>query len=71
MEITVGYRPVDGIQEIRVHYYELIDGKGWSADLSVWVPWDDSWSRTEKIAAAAARDFLSRALSAHDTRFPG
>jgi len=66
MEITIiGYHPVEQMIEVRMAYYQEIDGYGWRADLSVWVPHMDSLDDIRRRAYAAAEDFVSRLQSAH------
>lgn len=65
MEITIGTQTVEGMVPITVQYYEVREGFGWKAEVQVWVPWSDSCAELHRLAGNAARDFLSRAISAH------
>jgi len=70
MKITVGAQPVYGMAECYVSYFEEINGLGYSANLTVWVPWVDSYIEHQKLAREAARLFLERALLAHSSPDP-
>lgn len=63
MEITVGKPVIDGKVEMRVSYFEEIDGLGFSAEVTVWVPHTDSLSELESLAKTQAEQFLLRAVS--------
>lgn len=68
MEININnYHPGDELVEAIVRYHEIINGHGYSAQLSVWVPNLDSRSEIRRLAAEEAKKFLERALLAHSS----
>jgi len=66
MEITIGPSHPEGMVPVTVDYYEQIDDLGYSARVEVFVPDSDSRSEIRATAMVAARDFLERAIAAHD-----
>ncbi len=68
MQITINnYNQDDKMVQATVSYYELIDGHGYSAQISVWVPNVDSRSEIRKLANEEAKKFLERAILAHSS----
>ena len=70
MKITIGGTANNGMIEVRVTYYEQVDGLGQSGDVLVWVPDHDSRAEIKKSARIAAAAFLTRALQAHSSPDP-
>ena len=67
MDIKIGEEPIDGKVHISIHYHEMIDSLGYSAQVEVWVPASDSISEIHERAHEEAKKFLRRALSAHSS----
>lgn len=66
MNITIGNsNPDDELISVRVSYYEIINDRGHSADVVVWVRNVDSRDELRSLAKAEAVKFLQLALSAH------
>jgi len=63
MRIAVGKPVIEGKVEMRVSYFEEIDGLVSSAEVTVWVPHSDSVSELESLAKTEAEQFLLRAVS--------
>ena len=50
---------------MEVHFYEQIEGLGYNAAVTVWVPASDSRSEIEAFAKIEALAFLKRLISVH------
>lgn len=70
IEIVVGQKPFEGSLSVSVRYYEQRNGKGWSGEVTVWVPASDSRAEIERLARAEAAAFLRRSLEAHSAEDP-
>ncbi|MGV7196536.1 hypothetical protein [Xanthomonas axonopodis] len=64
MEIDIGRQPIDGKMNVSVSLYNVIDQKGFSIDMSVWVEDSDSRKELHERARNAAISQLKLALSA-------
>jgi len=63
---VAGPAPVGDQLQMTVRYQELRAGKGWHAELRVWVPYSDSIEAMKAAARKEATLFLERALGATD-----
>jgi hypothetical protein len=65
MEIDFVQKPSNGMAEVSISYYEVINDFGFRADVTVWVPFVDSYEKLHASAKEASKQFLERALLAH------
>lgn len=66
MEISCFNEPVNGKIGVSVDYHYDDGTHGHSATVNVWIEETDSRKEIERRALAAAKEFLERAIQAHD-----
>lgn len=71
MKVTINhYQPEEDLVEVTVDYHQVINDRGHSARLYVWVPNVDSREELRRLASEEARKFLQLMLSAHSASDP-
>ena len=59
MEISFEDRTIiNGKLQVRVRFADMVGDHYYSADLSVWIPEQDSWAETKTLAMDEAKMFL-------------